>query len=392
MSDRRDAAVALGRVLREGAWSNIVLRDGSGRARALLMESLRRLPLIDATIERASGRPTGRIDDALLDLLRIATTELDGRGDRPVAIIVDGAVRDAGSMTRRYRGFANAVLRRVAEQPPSNATPGGRDRGIPTWVYRGLGDHLGPDEFDTFWAALDRPAPVGIRSAVPVSGAEPVSGIPSAWLWSGGRPPDGVAIQDPASVAVVNALDVRPGMTVADIAAAPGGKTSHLVELAGPDGLVVAADVHRRRAATGSRRMPGAHWIVTDGRAPALRAAKFDRVLLDAPCSGLGTLRRRPEIRYRIRPEGVDRLAELQNAMLDQALGLLAPGGRLAYSVCTVLPQETSAVVDGRGGKAPKGLPGRPWGDGWLMSPDRGPTDGMFLWVFDAPGTDGGAE
>ncbi len=373
--------------MRRGAWSNIVLRDGSGRARALLLDTLRTLPSVDALIEQASDRATSSIDEDLLDLLRVVTTELDGREGRPPAVIVDGAVRDAGSLSPKYRGFANAVLRRIAGALSTSPMSSLSDRGIPDFVHREVASVLGDEDATALFEALDRPARVGLRSVVPVPGAEPVAGIEGAWLWSGGPPPEGAAVQDPASVAVVNALGVEPGMTVVDLAAAPGGKAAHLVELVGPEGLVVAADIHRRRAATGARRTPGARWVVADGRQPPLRCGAFDRVLLDAPCSGLGTLRRRPEIRYRVDPGGVDQLATLQTGLLDRALELLAPGGRLVYSVCTVLPAETSAIVAARGGRAPEGLPGRPWGEGWMMSPDRGPTDGMFVWVFDSAGS-----
>ncbi len=385
MSERRQAATALGRVLREGAWSNVVLRDGSSRTRALLLETLRALPRIDQRIASAAGRAPSKVDSELLDLLRIATTELNGRDARPAAVIVDGAVRDAGSMQRRYRGFANAVLRRIAESAPIEPAVTASDRGVDAWIAGQVNAQLGEDSI-RFWEALDRPAPVGIRSAAPVVGAEPVPGIPGAWLWHDGPPPEGEAIQDPASVAVVNALSVEGGDVVADLAAAPGGKTRHLVDLAGPDGMVVAVDVHPRRAATGRRRAPGAAWLRSDGRNPALRHGMFHRVLLDAPCSGLGTLRRRPEVRYRVGRADVERLASLQRELLEAAFDLLAPGGRLVYSVCTFLPEETIDVVAGLGARAPGGLPGRPWGDGWLMSPDRGPTDGMFVSVFDRPG------
>jgi 16S rRNA (cytosine967-C5)-methyltransferase len=129
--------------------------------------------------------------------------------------------------------------------------------------------------------------------------------------------------------------------------------------------------------------VPAAHWIVADGARPAFGRATFDRVLVDAPCSGLGTLRRRPEIRYRVSPSEIERLSLMQRGILEASLDLVKPGGRLVYAVCTVTPEETTAVVDGLGGSPPPGLPGDHVGDGLLLGPHLGPYDGMFISVFD---------
>jgi 16S rRNA (cytosine967-C5)-methyltransferase len=124
-----------------------------------------------------------------------------------------------------------------------------------------------------------------------------------------------------------------------------------------------------------------AEYLVMDGRAPALRRRSFDRVLLDAPCTGLGTLRRRPEIRHRLEPESPHRLAPVQRNLVTAALELVAPGGRLVYSVCTIFPEETIDVVADLDADAPDGLPGEPWGKGWLLAPHTTGTDGMFIAV-----------
>lgn len=380
---RLQAARALGRVLRRGAWSNLVVGNGADRAaiQALVLGALRWLPMIDAAISRAGRRNLGSIDDDLLDLLRVVAGEIWSRPGRPIPVVVDTGVRAATQLEPRYRGFANAVLRRLAEmEPETPQTPG--QRGIPEWLSRLMGEVL-PDDHTALWEALDVPAPVGLRSTSPVAGASAVRGIPGAWLWTGGPPPAGAEIQDPASVAVGNVVDARPGMLVLDMAAAPGGKTRHLLEQVGPEGRVVAADLHRRRVMTASRRTPAASWLVASGGQPPFRAGIFDRVLVDAPCTGLGTLRRRPEIRYRVTREEMTRLALVQRDLLRNALRLVKPGGRVVYSVCTFTPQETMEVTAGLGGRVPIGIPGREWGDGWLMSPLDGPVDGMFLVVFD---------
>ncbi|MGH9891728.1 MAG: hypothetical protein ACREA0_07055, partial [bacterium] len=190
-------------------------------------------------------------------------------------------------------------------------------------------------------------------------------------------------LADPSSVAVVSALGVERGQRVADLAAAPGGKTMDIADRLGHDGMVVASDPKQRRALRAARRVPQAQWMIADGRAPALRGRRFDRVLIDAPCSGLGTLRRRPELRHRATPAEVVRLATLQRQMLAAGFELVADGGRLVYSVCTVTPEETVDQVRDLGAKPPGGLPGREWGGGWLLAPHLTGTDGMFVAVFD---------
>jgi 16S rRNA (cytosine967-C5)-methyltransferase len=194
-------------------------------------------------------------------------------------------------------------------------------------------------------------------------------------------------LQDPSSVAVGQAVMARPGNLVVDLAAAPGGKTMHLVDETASSGLggrrVVAIDSSLKRVQRASRRAPEASWMVGDALSPPLKSATFDRVLLDAPCSGFGTLRRRPEIRHRVTRGRVEELAELQRRMLTAALDLVKPGGRLVYSVCTVVPAETVELVSGFGAVPPEGLPGRIWGDGLLLAPHLTGTDGMFIAVIE---------
>jgi 16S rRNA (cytosine967-C5)-methyltransferase len=189
-------------------------------------------------------------------------------------------------------------------------------------------------------------------------------------------------VQDPASVAVGVALQVQPGDRVLDLAAAPGGKTLQLADAGA--GLLVAVERHPRRLRSARRRLAGVdvHWVRADATAPPFAAGSFDRILLDAPCSGLGTLRRRPEIRLRADQADVARLAGLQRGMLEAARPLLAPGGILVYSVCTVTPSETTGVVAGLPAAAPVGLPGRRLDGGLLMAPHLTGTDGMFISVI----------
>ena len=125
------------------------------------------------------------------------------------------------------------------------------------------------------------------------------------------------------------------------------------------------------------------HWVIGDATRPPFEPGSFDRILLDAPCTGLGTLRRRPEIRHRVRPESAAESGHIQRQMLDAAVSLLRPGGRLVYSVCTVTPEDTADVVSGVGSCAPEGLPGSAIAGGVLLAPHVTGSDGMFIAVLD---------
>ncbi|NND84498.1 MAG: RsmB/NOP family class I SAM-dependent RNA methyltransferase [Acidimicrobiia bacterium] len=385
MTARVRAARALGRILRGGAWSNVLLGnagDDEGRVvAALTMDALRTHGLADTALGEASGRPLAKIQDEVRDLLRIAVGELD-RGRTPPEIVTSAsvdAVRELGHP--RAAGFVNGVLRSVV----SSGLPdlGAAERlGVPEWLRGRVRAEWGAAEAERFWAASAEPARVGLYGVDPESSHDRVPGVPDAWLAD--RPDPAFQVIDPASAAVARALEVEPGERVLDLAAAPGGKTAILLAATGPAGLVVAVDHHARRTRTAAERVPGAHWVRADGRHPPFDAGTFDRVLLDAPCSGLGTLRRRPEILRRVQESEVDRLAHLQGDLIDQAKALVKPGGRLVFSVCTVLASETTAHVDG-GWREPDGLSaGRPWGKGRLLAPHLGPTDGMFVSILDS--------
>jgi 16S rRNA (cytosine967-C5)-methyltransferase len=202
--------------------------------------------------------------------------------------------------------------------------------------------------------------------------------------------------QDQASQAVVALLDPQPGERVLDVAAAPGGKATGAAERMGGEGLVVATDVHPgrvrtvRRAAERLGLATAVQAVVADGAHPPVRLDSFDRVLLDAPCSGLGVLRRRPDARWRVRPGDVDDLARLQRTLLAAAAGTVRPGGRLVYSVCTMTAAETVEIdawaeveLPGFVACAPPAPPWRPHGRGAVLLPSDAETDGMFVLVLD---------
>lgn len=383
------------RVLRSGAYTNLVVRPetrslparDAALAQRLAYDTLRNLLRIDRTIESVSSRPLDSIQNDVLDALRVGVNEvLFARTTDHAA--VDSTVEVVRSIQPRATGFCNAVLREVArrgEPPiPDDARGTALQVGQPRWIWELLRDAWDPFEAREFLAASQSDAPrVGrLRTGEPPADAVPVPDITGAFVLSNTSPvPDNISIQDGASIAVGLALDPQPGDRILDLAAAPGGKTLHIADRLGSEGLLIASDRNPRRVSGAQRRLAGnpVRWCVADGRRVPFPAGCFDRVLLDAPCSGIGTLRRRPEIRFRVSAAGIDQLSRLQAEMLEEAMRVVKPGGTVVYSVCTVTPQETVNVISDLPTEPIAGLPGRPWGSGWLLGPHLTGTDGMFI-------------
>jgi 16S rRNA (cytosine967-C5)-methyltransferase len=378
---RHLAAEAVGRVIREGAFSNILVETQTStlhpreaaRVKALTYGVLRRVERLDSAIEEGAGRGIGEVDLVLLDRLRVSTFELL-YSDLAQPIVVSAGVDLIREIQPKAAGFANAVLRRVAER--GRETEEALD--LPPWLTRALEEAWGDGQAYQFALASAAEPERVVRGPQGAGVGDEFPGIPGAFSIPPGPIPQGTTVQDAASIAVGNSVAAELGMRVIDLAAAPGGKTSHLLDQVGETGLVIAADSHKRRVSDARRRVPGACWVVADANALPFRGATFDRVLLDAPCSGLGTLRRRPEIRFRVTEAEVRRLATRQQGMLERAMDLIGPSGQLVYSVCTVTPEETVQVVAGLGFEPPS-VPGVVWGDGRLLAPHTTGTDGMFV-------------
>lgn len=173
-------------------------------------------------------------------------------------------------------------------------------------------------------------------------GPQPLPGEAEGWF----------QVQDEASMLIAHLLAPRPGERLLDACSAPGGKTTHLAALAGNEAQILALDLHEKRTrlvAQGAKRLGCAGISVAPcdlSRPPAnLAPASFEAILVDAPCSGLGVLRRNPELRWRRREQDIERLARLQLTILENLAPLLRPGGRLVYSLCTRTPEETEGVV-----------------------------------------------
>jgi 16S rRNA (cytosine967-C5)-methyltransferase len=197
--------------------------------------------------------------------------------------------------------------------------------------------------------------------------ATPVKGC---WLVDSAQEAGGFRVQDIGSQSVVPLLDLQPGQRFLDLCAAPGNKTAQALE-AGV--RAVAADQHRVRLMQLTDL--GVPLVRLDARRPLPFGRVFDRILVDAPCTGTGTLSRNPEIKWRLRPEDLPELQARQAAILEHALDALAPGGRLVYATCSLEPEENDQVVapyKDRIVRILRRIPGRDLGDGFFAAAIQG--------------------
>jgi 16S rRNA (cytosine967-C5)-methyltransferase len=366
---RRLAIEALVRIDTEGAYANLVVPALLGRSELderdrgfvteLVYGSTRMRRACDWLVDRYLLRD---LDAPTRATLRIGAYQLVFLETPPHAA-VSATVAAAPS---RSGGLVNAVLRKVASGPrewPDEAT----GLSYPDWMIDRLRAELGPDQARF---ALD-------------SMNERATSVERA---------DGYH-QDLASQWAAAEVGAEAGERVLDLCAAPGGKATALLATGA---RVVAADLRPARVGlikANAARLGGDSLsaLAADGRRPPFRPDSFDRVLVDAPCSGLGSLRRRPDARWRIQPTDVDELATLQRDLLEAGAALVRPGGTLVYSVCTLTTAETIAVDQWLASTQPDfeavlppGAPWQPHGRGGLLLPQpgdapTGPTDGMFL-------------
>ncbi len=371
VASRSAALEVLARVEDDGAYANLALgpvlerHDLEDRDRALVTDlvygTIRRRRSLEFLVERfLSDRPSPAAYRALL----LGAYQVTYRDDIPPYAAVSATVSAA---PRRFRGLVNAVLRRLSDAPPEFPDVATR-LSYPDWIVERLTTDLGQDDALGALDSMNEPARTHVRE-------------------------DGY-VQDPASQMVTEALleHVSAPARVLDLCAAPGGKATGL---AAREGIhVVAADVSEGRVqllASNVARLAcsAVSTVVADALAPPVRPASFDAVLLDAPCSGLGVLRRRADARWRIESGAPERLSALQRSMVDAAVGSLAPGGVLAYSVCTLTASETTAIDDhiasahpGLVALEPPGEPWQSWGRGALLLPQVRDTDGMALFLY----------
>jgi 16S rRNA (cytosine967-C5)-methyltransferase len=424
-TDPRQVAVdVIRRVTEERAFSTLTMAGAldrsrlEGRDRALATElgygTLRRIRSLNWALTPHVSRPLERVSPRALALLRLGAYQV-----LFTRIPAHAAVGETVGLARQgERGFVNAVLRSLSANPPS--WPAGDDpesvairTGVAPWAVAEL-ERVLPEEFPAAAEALAGQAPLSIRTnTCRVSVDRLLEGLRDAGYVArpGALHPDTLqvdeasparlpgfregwfAIQDESSAFVVRALDPQPGDRVLDVCAGPGGKATHAACLMGEDGVLVAADRSPNRARLvgqlAARLGVRVRVLAQDATRPAV-TGEFDRILVDAPCSGIGAARRRPELLWRPARDDLSRLARVQVAIASSAAGLLRPGGRLVYSVCTFPRAETDAacrailrhrpelrpaVIEGPDGPAERV---RLW-------PHRHGTDAMFVAAFTRP-------
>lgn len=296
-----------------------------GLAQELVMGCLRLQGQLDFLIEHFSGRKT-KLDPEVRVALRLGVFQICHLERIPAHAAVDQSVelvKKAGKGAAA--GLVNAVMRKVNRRPVKMPDPAAYS--TPEWLLRRWGNEI---------AALNNQRPTTFVRLPPGEAGN------GKWVKRCGiGPAPGRAIQDEASQMVAYLLDVRDGHWVLDLCAAPGNKSAQLAEIA-PGAHIVAAD----RSAVRLVRVDAPMRVALDGAASLPIARCFDRILVDAPCSGTGTVRRNPEIKWRLKPEDLTDLAARQTALLKNALKYLAPGGRLVYSTCSLEPEENERVVE----------------------------------------------
>jgi len=406
----------------DGAYSNLVLPEALRRtdlpardrafATDLVYGTLRAQRRLDALVAPHSRQALDALEPTVRALLRLGAYQLlhDVAAHAAVGETVAAA-------PPRARGYVNAVLRSVAGSGPPwpEPTSVGESLSYPDWIVARLTADLGAEDALRALEVENEPPLVTLRPNPRRTDADALAaelGASGAQVTRGGLVPDAVAVrgagdpaalpavregratpQDEASQAVATLVQARAGDVVLDVAAAPGGKSTGLAE--GVDtGVVVAVDAHagrldRVRDAARRLGLENVRSVLADGRRLPIAAASVDRALVDAPCSGLGVLRRRPEARWRV-GEPTAELAALQAGLVLGAAAAVRPGGRLVYSVCTLTRTETTGVLDAVLARlpgqlevqAPPGPPWRPWGQGALLLPQTAGTDGMFVAVL----------
>lgn len=391
---RAVALRVLERVAAEGAFADLALEAELGRRRtgtrdaALATEivygTLRWQRYLDWILQPHSRRPLARLDVRPLVLLRATVYQLVFLERVPAF----AAVNDAVTLARRgskpgTAEFVNAVLRAFARRgarerepaPPADPIEALAIRcSFPTWLAARWVARWGAEEAEALMRALNERPPLTLRANTLTTtreglgerlrGEDGVATRPTRFAAEGlvaehaGRPADwrafadgAFAVQDEASMLVARLLEPGPGDTVADACAAPGTKTTHLAQLMDNRGRILAFDPQPARLALvreAAARLKATIVETLDGSAEALAprfAGACDAVLVDAPCSNLGVLRRNPEVKWRRAPADVTAGAARQRAILDATATMVKPGGRLVYATCSLEPEENDGVV-----------------------------------------------
>ena len=379
-ADRADLPAAL-------AASRTALADDRDRAltATIVTGTLRWQRTLDHLIEHFAKRPLTKIDAQVVAILRLSLFQLLHLDRVPAAAVVDDAV----SLTRAARkssasGFVNAVLRSMLRQrhklplPPRPRDPSDRDAALaylgiafshPAWLVARWIDRFSFDQVEAWVRFNNDAAPLTLRANTLRITREQLRDrlsqhdvettqtlhAPEGLIVTSGNPlrtaeDESFFVQDEASQLVPLMMDAQPGERILDLCASPGGKTVAMAAAMRDSGTLVACDVRAGRvglltdtiARSGARHV---HVVHVPAHGPLPFSGTFDRVLVDAPCSGLGTIRRDPDIRWRRATSDLPRFAEQQVDLLMRAANAVRPGGRLVYATCSSEPEENDGVV-----------------------------------------------
>ena len=357
----------------------------------------RRLTL-DHYVERLA-RPVGELDGPTLAALRLGLYQLAFLDNAAAHAVVGESVELAKQRSGGH-GLVNAVLRRAVREGlpplPADDTPAGAAiaHSYPPWLVELWWERFGADDARALLRAGNEPGELALRVNTLVSSPAAVAGaLGVETLPAGDELPEGLVVrgafdahghrlwhagayiaQSRGAMLVARALDPQPGERILDLCAAPGGKATHIAALIGDEGEIVAVERHAKRALAlerACRRLgAGCVRVQTADAARFTSDDRFDRVLVDPPCSGLGTLQGHPDLRWRMTPAAIEQLAAAQAAILEAGRAALRPGGRLVYSTCTLCAAENEQVVGAAGLRVESER---------LVLPHRDRTDGFYI-------------
>ncbi|HWX88270.1 MAG TPA: 16S rRNA (cytosine(967)-C(5))-methyltransferase RsmB [Solirubrobacteraceae bacterium] len=384
---RRCAYAVIRRVFEHGAYADQALQAQAdqldARDRALAMRlaygAIQRRLTLDRLIERLARRPVEQLDPPLLAALRLGMYELLYLSGAPDRAVVADCVELAKTGRGPGHGLVNAVLRRAAREGAPALLGELRDdtperaaiaHSHPEWIARMWWREIGRTEALALMAAGNEPGELAVRvNTLRADPATVASGlalathtdpdVPEALVLDGPFDLHGssawaegaILAQSRAAMLVARVLDPQPGERILDLCAAPGGKSTHIAALMGNQGEVLAVERNPVRASElrDTARRLGASSVrveVSDATHPRPEGDLFDRVLVDPPCSGLGTLQARPDLRWRVTPAHVEELTLIQASILDAGARALRPGGVLVYSTCTISPAENERQLE----------------------------------------------
>jgi 16S rRNA (cytosine967-C5)-methyltransferase len=345
-------------------------QQDSALATELVYGVLRRRPQLDWLVLRASGRLHLPVDPEVATALRMGAYQLRFLERIPN----HAAVSESVDLVKQHgkqsaAGLVNALLRKLP-QLPKNWPDDPTRLSMPAWLLDRWRKAWGSEAADAAALAAMAAPQAYIRAGGSFGRPEDAEETEVKGCYVAPHPlPAGFRVQDIGSQWVGELLDVQPGDAVLDLCAAPGNKTAQALESS--PRVVVACDAspRRLRAMLRSGLAGGAQLVRLDAAQPLPFGQLFDRILVDAPCSGTGTLARNPDIKWRLTVEEITRHAERQMTMLMRALECLKPGGRLVYSTCSLEPEENAEVIaaaaSGRCVESYQRLPGRDAGDGF---------------------------